>query len=175
MSSTATRPIVLSESDVKRFRSKLAPANDAGCTLWTGHRSHKDGYGRMDVGSRLNGTKRSLLAHRISYTIANGPIPQGMTVDHICHTHDCVAPTHLRLATNAENNQNRDGAYANSKSGMRGVILHKASGLWRAEAMANGEKHHLGYYKTPEAANDVLVAWRREHMPFSVRDAECAA
>jgi hypothetical protein len=43
------------------------------------------------------------LAHRISYELCVGPIPEGMTVDHTCRNHCCVNPEHLELVTSKEN------------------------------------------------------------------------
>jgi hypothetical protein len=44
-----------------------------------------------------------LLAHRVAYTIAVGPIPDDMTVHHRCYNRRCVNPLHLGLLTNTEN------------------------------------------------------------------------
>ncbi len=43
------------------------------------------------------------LAHRVAWTLANGPIPDGLTVDHVCRNRICCNPGHLRLLTNSEN------------------------------------------------------------------------
>jgi len=44
-----------------------------------------------------------LLAHRAVWQAINGPIPEGMTVDHMCHNRVCVEIAHMRLLTNFEN------------------------------------------------------------------------
>lgn len=44
-----------------------------------------------------------VLSHRIVWEVVNGPIPDGLTVDHECHQRDCVAIEHLRLLTNLAN------------------------------------------------------------------------
>lgn len=43
------------------------------------------------------------MAHRASYEAFVGPIPEGMTIDHVCNVRDCVNPDHLRIATQQEN------------------------------------------------------------------------
>lgn len=42
-------------------------------------------------------------AHRVAWLAANGPIPEGLTVDHACRNPICCNPAHLRLLTNREN------------------------------------------------------------------------
>lgn len=58
-------------------------------------------YGRFKVGGSL------VAAHRYSYALANGPIPNGLTVDHLCFNPICVRPDHLRLLTHLENSRNQ--------------------------------------------------------------------
>ena len=55
------------------------------------------GYGLMSIGKKLE------YAHRVSYQIHNGKIPQGMHVLHSCDDPGCVNPEHLHLGTNEDN------------------------------------------------------------------------
>jgi hypothetical protein len=59
------------------------------------------GYARFKVDERV------VNAHRVSYTLAYGPIPPGLVIDHVrdrgCLHKHCVAPLHLEAVTNAEN------------------------------------------------------------------------
>jgi hypothetical protein len=48
---------------------------------------------------------RSQLAHRVYYEDAHGPIPDGLTLDHLCRVPACVNPDHLEPVTQAENNR----------------------------------------------------------------------
>lgn len=66
------------------------------CIVWTGAQNSK-GYGCFGV----NGV--SQLAHRLAYEDANGPIAEGMTVDHLCRNRACVNPEHMELVTRKEN------------------------------------------------------------------------
>lgn len=65
----------------------------SGCWIWTGLRNEW-GYGT--AGSRG-------LAHRVMYEQANGPIPEGLELDHLCRERACVNPLHLEAVTHTQN------------------------------------------------------------------------
>ena len=66
------------------------------CWNWIGNKNPK-GYGRF----YLKGIK--ILAHRQSYELYNGIIPEGLQIDHLCRDHSCVNPAHLEAVTQQEN------------------------------------------------------------------------
>jgi hypothetical protein len=96
-------PIRKAVGDPERFWQKVDKAD--GCWEWTAHRG-VDGYGRFIV------DRAPRLAHRVAFEEANGPIPAGMEIDHLCHNRACVNPKHLRIATRSLNAQNMQGATA---------------------------------------------------------------
>jgi hypothetical protein len=79
-----------------RFWSKVEKAD--GCWKWRGAKSQ--GYGYLTLGGRGAGLMR---AHRLSYTIHHGEIPDGLLVRHKCDNPECTNPDHLDVGTSAEN------------------------------------------------------------------------
>jgi hypothetical protein len=75
----------------------------ATCWLWTG-RLVKGGYGMFFL--NRDGCVRGRVAHRVAYELLVGPIPEGLTLDHVkdrCNNTNCVNPAHLEPVTMREN------------------------------------------------------------------------
>jgi hypothetical protein len=64
------------------------------CWVHEGART-RDGYGRILVGSRTDGTRRNALAHRAAYEELVGPVPEGAELDHLCRRKACWNPLHV--------------------------------------------------------------------------------
>lgn len=136
-----------------RFWVKVDKSGD--CWNWTASMNNK-GYGQF----RLEG--RSQQAHRCAFIFANGGIPEGLMIDHICHNRRCVNPAHLRAVTNKQNEENRAGANASSSTGVRGVGWHKAARKWSASVTSEGKFHHAGLFLTKHEAEAAVIAKRIE-------------
>lgn len=90
----------ISSALLKRFWAKIQKTDE--CWIWVGARKRKDGHGVFYVGGG-NTAPVFENAHRTSWMIHNGPIPDGMYVCHRCDYPPCVNPAHLFLGTQGEN------------------------------------------------------------------------
>ena len=79
-----------------------------GCWLWMACSS--TGYGRYLLNGRLR------LAHRVAYELCVGPIPEGLTIDHLCRTRHCVNPAHFEVVTGRVNTQRGNCRYNAQKT-----------------------------------------------------------
>ena len=80
---------------VKEKLQHYVEEGDGGCWLWTG--ALVGGYGVLQLEGRLQ------KAHRLSYAEYVGPIPDGLTIDHLCRVKRCIRPEHLEPVTSGEN------------------------------------------------------------------------
>jgi hypothetical protein len=80
----------------ERFESKFF-VDDSGCWVWLGARKAIS-YGHFRVDS-----EKTDYAHRVSYRIYKGAIPEGLVIDHLCRKTLCVNPDHLEATTQLEN------------------------------------------------------------------------
>lgn len=116
---------------MKRFLSKTKKELN-GCWTWTASKSGSAGYG----GFYFKGTKH--YAHRVSWELHNGKIPNGMYVLHKCDNPSCVNPSHLFLGTQSDN---INDSYAKGRHpsgvGKRSLSLNRVEEI--RERLKNGE------------------------------------
>jgi hypothetical protein len=85
-------------SDPQRFWEKVARKQPGDCWPWSGC-LNGDGYGFLYWNSR------NTAAHRLAFELMNGPIAEGMDIDHLCRRRACCNPAHLTPVTHKENLQ----------------------------------------------------------------------
>lgn len=149
----------------ERFEMKLPPADErdpTACWPWQGAVDRRSGYGEITVqGER----RKRLRAHRVAHELYKGPIPGGLTIDHLCHSYDqhcpggrcehrrCVNPAHLEAVSRAENSLRGQGSGAKNArkthckhghllSGENLRTWTSDDGLVRRECKACRKKYH---------------------------------
>lgn len=92
--------------------NKSMPIPESGCRIWMGSLLN-GGYGTLTYR-----TKR-YMAHRASYELNKGPIPEGLEIDHLCRVRSCINPNHLEAVTKSVNI--RRGNYINGLNKAREI------------------------------------------------------
>jgi len=121
---------VHSASVKERFWRNVYRRQDHQCWPWRASVMIRGGYGQ------LNDRKRTLKAHRVSWELHFGQIPDGLMVRHMCHNPLCCNPSHLLVGTAADNN-------ADAVIAKRNVV----------PTPPTGESHH----QTPLLESDVRL------------------
>ncbi|HXP59713.1 MAG TPA: HNH endonuclease [Dongiaceae bacterium] len=145
-----------------RFWTNVKKIDPDGCWIWSGART-KGGYGEFMVNGKM------VYTHRFSFELVNGPIPEGILLDHgpICHNRACVNPSHLRLATDAQNSLNHV-IRKDSEVGFKGVGRNKNYNRWYARITINHKTINLGSFPSPEEAHAAYCqAANRLHGQFA--------
>jgi hypothetical protein len=125
--------------DVARFFSRVIDATSSDCRNWVG-RKHR-GYGLFDWRGPQDERQRPYLAHRWIYEQEVGPIPDGWTLDHLCHNLDsdcrgggecshrsCIHVPHLTPKPLGENA--RDGMLSRARCRRGHLLIEGVTFYW---------------------------------------------
>lgn len=120
----------------ERFKEKYIVDPVTACWLWTAY-VMPNGYARFGIEGGWE------LAHRVSFRLHKGPIPEGYTIDHTCHNgtgctevskclhRRCVNPEHLEAVTRKVNNLRGEGLAAIETRKTHCPKGHKYDYFWR--------------------------------------------
>ena len=135
-----------------RFWRHVIRLSDSECWLWTG--GVTSNYGQFAGNERLpSGHPRMVKVHRFSWSLANGPIPDGLHILHTCDVPLCVNPKHLYAGTHTDNMADR--ARAGHAPDLRG----ERSGMARLTKVQVSEiRKRLGKERSRSIAADYGVA-----------------
>lgn len=97
---------------LERVLQRIEVDPETGCWLWPGAVT-SNGYGKIGMGSRSDGTRRTVSTHVLTYTMMIGPVPEGMELDHLCRVRNCCFPGHLEPVTHHENVVRGENGYRN--------------------------------------------------------------
>lgn len=85
-------------SDSQKLDFYSMPEPNTGCWIWTASCSI-EGYGHVFMRGR------QMMAHRASFEIHKGKIPEGLTIDHLCRNTYCINPDHLEAVPTGVNSR----------------------------------------------------------------------
>ena len=133
--------------NTERFHKKY-DKHESGCWLWNGA-TFGGGYGWFFL-SKKGGKRKSDYAHRASWKIHRGKIPDGMQVLHRCDVMYCVNPDHLFLGTNLDNIKDRLSK-SRPKTGTRGS-KHQRAKLTESKVQEIRSAYSGGYGELKQLA-----------------------
>lgn len=124
------------------------------CWEWIGGRSVQ-GYGKWTFADR------TVVAHRFSWQIVNGPIPKGAMILHSCDNPPCVNPSHLRLGSHRENMEDRQKRGRTARHGNPRLTWDKAEKIRALDAAGTGRASIAKRFCVTEACVSMIVSGKR--------------
>ena len=127
------------------------------CWIWIGGIRSSNGYGAVVMGDR----KKILLAHRVSWVLTFGDIPDNLHVLHKCDNTSCVNPDHLFLGTHKDNMDDRDQKNRQPSGEKNG--MHKLTD----EQVSEIRRRYAGWGKGGDSARSLAKEFGVRHSQIS--------
>lgn len=143
------------------FDNRVLNVTDKECWEWPARQRDEWGYGLLRY--KEAGVVKKIRAHRLSYILHHGPIPQGLEIRHSCHNPACVNPAHLSVGTRLDNERDKVEAGRTPRGQQKSALLSNEQAQELLDRYRDGEPLRLLAlefdvpYKTAEA----LVSGRR--------------
>lgn len=144
-------------------RFELLTDKSGECWIWTGSRAK--GYGRLTAFGRV------MKAHRLSWELHYGPIPDKMLVCHLCDNPPCVRPEHLWLGNDKENLADRDqkgrqarGSMIKNTAKLSESAVVEMRDLWKTKEVLTFEALSRRYGITKEQTRNIIARRSWKHV-----------
>ena len=124
---------------------------------WIANGATTNGYAKVWTDGRRK------KAHRAVWELLVGPIPEGMTIDHLCRVRRCVNPDHLRVVTMGENCKSSPAYWASQYRKKQGPYCKRGH-----------ERTLENTYVRPSGATECRVCHREAVLRDYYRDKEAA-
>jgi len=119
---------------IERYWDKVEVRGADECWEWTAAQDGH-GYGAVGIGGKV------FKAHRVSWKLAYGPIPEGLCVLHHCDNRHCVNPNHLWLGTRADNNRDMADKGRVARGARQGSAKLTRGGVWNIRQLYSSGDH----------------------------------
>lgn len=134
---------------IARFWENTDKRGKQECWKWLGGKT-KAGYGQLGI------DRKTFYAHRLSYEMAHGPIPDNLYVLHRCDNPGCVNPDHLFLGTQTDNMRD-----ASAKG--RTAVAERHGSHTHPESVSHGELN-VASKLTKDQVNEIRHSYETGHV-----------
>jgi hypothetical protein len=151
-----------------RFMTKVEKSD--GCWVWRASTDSRTGYGRFG----LHPGAAPWLAHRVSYSLFVGPIPDGLWVLHHCDNPPCVRPDHLFVGTHGDNMADAaaKGRLATGEKNGQAKLTAEKVGAIRREYVSGSVSHRELAGRYGVGRSHIGAILRGERWGWLAREAE---